>query len=211
MIFGINTTSDISKLSQISLHSLSLVKLRITISKYHSWYLCQIWLQIMLLPILKSAFCYITVGMIRHLFLQTGFWMLTYLISPSVHNFFHKFQKMRTCFKFNAKQVFVYRGSSWQILAKKVLKKQVLSRGCLLYNSDNCIFYVTVLGINETAPTPTLAEPRTPSAEEELEAVQITILHNSTVSIFLVLLVIVLWFDRSQNCLSSNDLVRGKL
>ena len=46
MIFGVNTTRDISKLSQISL-----VKLRITISKYHSWYLCQISLQIMLLPI----------------------------------------------------------------------------------------------------------------------------------------------------------------
>ena len=30
MIFGMNTTRDISKLSQI------------TISKYHSWYLCQI-------------------------------------------------------------------------------------------------------------------------------------------------------------------------
>ena len=43
MIFGINTTGDISKLSQIS---------RITILKYHSWHLCQISLQIMLLPIL---------------------------------------------------------------------------------------------------------------------------------------------------------------
>ena len=41
---------DISKLSQISL-ALRLVKLRITILKYHSWYLCQISLQIMLLPI----------------------------------------------------------------------------------------------------------------------------------------------------------------
>ena len=52
MIFGINATCDISKLSQISL-ALRLLKLRITIiSKYHSWYLCQISLQIMLLPIL---------------------------------------------------------------------------------------------------------------------------------------------------------------
>ena len=50
MIFGINTTCDISKLSQISLAQ-QLVKLRITILKYHSWYLCQISLQIMLLPI----------------------------------------------------------------------------------------------------------------------------------------------------------------
>ena len=49
MIFGINTTRDISKLSQISLAQ-RLVKLRITILKYHSWYLCQISLQIMLLP-----------------------------------------------------------------------------------------------------------------------------------------------------------------
>ncbi|CAH3044997.1 unnamed protein product [Porites lobata] len=36
------------------------------------------------------------------------------------------------------------------------------------------------LEINETIPTPPLAEPRTPSAEEQLEAVQITILYNST-------------------------------
>ena len=51
MIFGIKTTSDISKLSQISL-AYKLVKLRITILKYHLWYLCQIPLLIMLLPIL---------------------------------------------------------------------------------------------------------------------------------------------------------------
>ena len=51
MIFGINTTCDISKLSQISL-TYRLVKLRITILKYHSWYLYQISLHIMLLPIL---------------------------------------------------------------------------------------------------------------------------------------------------------------
>ena len=50
MIFGINTTRDISKLSQILLAQ-RLVKLSITISKYRSWYLCQISLQIMLLPI----------------------------------------------------------------------------------------------------------------------------------------------------------------
>ena len=43
--------SDISKLSQISL-TLGLVKLLTTISKYHSWYLCQKSLLIMLLPIL---------------------------------------------------------------------------------------------------------------------------------------------------------------
>ena len=40
----------ISKLSQISL-AYRLVKLRITILKSHPWYLCQISLQIMLLPI----------------------------------------------------------------------------------------------------------------------------------------------------------------
>ena len=44
-VFGINTTCDISKLSQISR------AVRITILKCHSWYLCQISLQIMLLPI----------------------------------------------------------------------------------------------------------------------------------------------------------------
>ena len=41
MIFGINTTRDISKLSQISL-TWRLVKLRITILKYQARYLCQI-------------------------------------------------------------------------------------------------------------------------------------------------------------------------
>ena len=50
VIIGIITTRDISKLSQISFAQ-RLVKLRITISKYHEWYLCQISLQIMLLPI----------------------------------------------------------------------------------------------------------------------------------------------------------------
>ena len=55
MIFGINTTRDISKLSQISL-AYRLVKLRTTISKYHLWYLGQISLQIMLLPILICNF-----------------------------------------------------------------------------------------------------------------------------------------------------------
>ena len=48
-VIGINNTRDISKLSQISL-ALRLVKLPTTILKYH-WYLCQISLQIILLPI----------------------------------------------------------------------------------------------------------------------------------------------------------------
>ena len=53
MISGIHvhTTRDISKLSQISLAIL--LQVRITILKYHSWYLCQIsYLLIMRLPIL---------------------------------------------------------------------------------------------------------------------------------------------------------------
>ena len=53
MISGIHvhTTRDISKLSQISLAIL--LQVRITILKYHSWYLCQIsHLLIMRLPIL---------------------------------------------------------------------------------------------------------------------------------------------------------------
>ena len=51
MIFGIYTTRDISKSPQISLAQ-RLVKLCKTILKYRSWYLCQISLQIMLLPML---------------------------------------------------------------------------------------------------------------------------------------------------------------
>ena len=43
MIFGINTTRDISKLRKLRV---------VTISKYLSWYLCQISQQIMLCPIL---------------------------------------------------------------------------------------------------------------------------------------------------------------
>ena len=53
MISGIHvhTTRDISKLSKISLAIL--LQVRITILKYHSWYLCQIsYLLIMRLPIL---------------------------------------------------------------------------------------------------------------------------------------------------------------
>ena len=60
MIFGVNTTCDISKLSQIS-RAVRRVKLRITISKYHSWYLCQISPQIMLLPILIFALLVISI------------------------------------------------------------------------------------------------------------------------------------------------------
>ena len=52
-----------------------------------------------------------------------------------------------------------------------------------VFNSDNC-YYVIALEINETVPIPELPEPRMPSAEEELEAVQITIVYNSNVSIF---------------------------
>ena len=53
MIFGINTSRDISKLSQISLEPL----------KYHSWYLCQISLLIMLLRIqIKPHITVIRIG-----------------------------------------------------------------------------------------------------------------------------------------------------
>ena len=40
-IFGINTTSDISKLSYVISRAVRLVKFE-TILKYHEWYLCQI-------------------------------------------------------------------------------------------------------------------------------------------------------------------------
>ena len=58
-----NTTCDISRLSQISLAK-RLVKLRITISKYHLWYLCQILLQIMPLPIPTIYNINIAVGIV---------------------------------------------------------------------------------------------------------------------------------------------------
>ena len=51
MIFGINTTSDISKLIYVISRAVrggGGVKFE-TILKYHEWYLCQILLQIMLL------------------------------------------------------------------------------------------------------------------------------------------------------------------
>ena len=54
MIFGINTTRDTSKLSQISLPH-RLVKLRITILKYYSWCLCQISLQKWIMLLLQSS------------------------------------------------------------------------------------------------------------------------------------------------------------
>ena len=62
MIFGINTTHDILKLSQISLAK-RLVELRITILRYPSWYLCQISLQIMLLPIQILLLCFLTLAL----------------------------------------------------------------------------------------------------------------------------------------------------
>ena len=48
VVFGINTTSDISKLLYVISRAVRRVKFE-TISKYHEWYLCQISLQIMLL------------------------------------------------------------------------------------------------------------------------------------------------------------------
>ena len=48
MIFGINTTNDISKLLYVISRAVRQVKFE-TILKYHEWYLCQISLQIMLL------------------------------------------------------------------------------------------------------------------------------------------------------------------
>ena len=48
MIFGINTTSDISELLYVISRAVRRVKFE-TILKYHEWYLCQISLQIMLL------------------------------------------------------------------------------------------------------------------------------------------------------------------
>ena len=48
VIFGINTTRDISNC--LKFQQQRLVKLRITILTCHSWYSCQISLQIMLLP-----------------------------------------------------------------------------------------------------------------------------------------------------------------
>ena len=66
MTFGINTTRDISKLSQISLAQ-RLVKLCITISKYHPWYLCQISLEIMplLIQILENGCISFNIGIIN--------------------------------------------------------------------------------------------------------------------------------------------------
>ena len=58
----------------------------------------------------------IAVGVIRHLCLQRGFRMLTYLICPSVQNCFYRFQRIATCFKFQPLQVLLYRGPKWQIL-----------------------------------------------------------------------------------------------
>ena len=47
---------DVAQFSNVMVFSIGSFKLRIPISKYHSWYLCQISLQIMLLPILKHPF-----------------------------------------------------------------------------------------------------------------------------------------------------------
>ena len=54
MIFGINTTSDISKLLYVISRAVRRVKFE-TILKYHEWYLCQISLQIMLLIVYTTT------------------------------------------------------------------------------------------------------------------------------------------------------------
>ena len=94
MIFGINTTSDISKLSQITYNNfeISLV------------YLCQISLQIMLLPILSfllllNSLIFLSFfGFLRN----AGTWIATcvYFFSREYHDFlicFHACQCRRDC------------------------------------------------------------------------------------------------------------------
>ena len=61
-----NTNRDISKLPEIS-RAVRRVKLRLTILKYHSWYLCQISLQIMLLPILILVYIPLWESILRNL------------------------------------------------------------------------------------------------------------------------------------------------
>ena len=48
---------------------------------------------VQLIPYVKSANHYIVVGVIRHLCLQRGCLMLTYLIRANVYNFFIDFRK----------------------------------------------------------------------------------------------------------------------
>jgi len=57
MIIGINTSCDISNLSQIE------IMYNNNISKYHLWYFWQISLQIMLLPILTAS---LVLGSLRY-------------------------------------------------------------------------------------------------------------------------------------------------
>ena len=73
MIIGINTTCDISNLSQIE------ITYNNNISKYHLWYLCQISLQIMLLPILIAS---LVLGSLRHNTVQYSLILQSVIMLP---------------------------------------------------------------------------------------------------------------------------------
>ena len=84
------------------------------------------WFHLHILHI-KSTYI-VVVGVIRHACLQKGFEMLR-----KCTILFHRFYKIRTCFKFQAKEVPIQRGPNWRILAQQVFKITVLSPGVLLY------------------------------------------------------------------------------
>ena len=62
-----------------------ILKLRITISKYHSWYLCQISLQIMILPVLLLLLLLLLHTYIHKLYLSSDF-SVAYIASISDPN-----------------------------------------------------------------------------------------------------------------------------
>ena len=80
MIFGINTTSDTSKLLYLVSRAVRQVKFEI-ILKYHKWYLCQYQVQILLL------FVYTTTH--KRFVIFTLSWNTTTLSQSNCRNFLH--------------------------------------------------------------------------------------------------------------------------
>ena len=83
MIFGINTTNDISKLLYVISRAVRRVKFE-TILKYHKWYLCQISLQIMLLFVYTTTHKRFVIFTCRYFKLS---WNITALSQSNCRNF----------------------------------------------------------------------------------------------------------------------------
>ena len=106
MIFGINTTSDISKLLYVISRAVGRVKFE-TILKYHEWYLCQISLQIMLLIVYTTTLKRFVIFTCRYFKLS---WNTTAQSQSNCRNFSYGSISIFTSYHFSDSGLYPFNG-----------------------------------------------------------------------------------------------------